>query len=283
MIHTIIKSIMLAVIGLSLILFDLNFNKTNVNYKDQLAVIMYHHIYNKDTSSSTITTKLFQDQLTLPKSKGYHFISLQQMKEFLQGSPIPENAVLVTFDDGYESFYDNAYPILKKMAIPAVNFIITGSLEHPQQDIPTKMSREQIKAILSDSNLIEVQCHTDSLHNKNINGKALIVGHLALNGSSETLAQYKQRIVSDTQTCISKLKPLNPTPVDTFAYPYGIFSKEAAAYIHDAGIQYAFTITTKMTTRQVDHLEIPRINAGSPNVTPEALFKKIQRSVVPVK
>jgi peptidoglycan/xylan/chitin deacetylase (PgdA/CDA1 family) len=283
MIHTIIKSAMLAVIGLSLILFALNFNKPNVVYKDQLAVIMYHHIYDKDTSSSTITTKLFRDQLNLLKSKGYHFISLQQMKEFLQGAPIPENAVLVTFDDGYESFYDNAYPILKKMAIPAVNFIITGSLEHPQQDIPTKMSREQIKSILSDSDLIEVQCHTDSLHNKNSNGKALIVGHLALNGSSETPAQYKQRIVSDTQTCISKLKPINPAPVDTFAYPYGIFSKEAAVYIHDAGIQYAFTILTKMTTRQVDYLEIPRINAGSPNVTPEALLKKIQYSIVPVK
>jgi peptidoglycan/xylan/chitin deacetylase (PgdA/CDA1 family) len=243
---------------------------------------MYHHIYNKDTSSSTITTKLFEDQLTLLKSKGYHFISLQQMKEYLQGSPIPENAVLVTFDDGYESFYDNAYPILKKLTIPAINFIITGSLEHPQQDIPTKMSREQIKAILSDSNLIEVQCHTDSLHNKNSKVKALIVGHVALNGSSETPAQYKQRIVSDTQTCMSKLKPLNPTPVDTFAYPYGIYNQEAADNIHEAGIQYAFTILTKMTTRQVDHLQIPRINAGSPNVTPEELFKKIQRSIVPV-
>jgi peptidoglycan/xylan/chitin deacetylase (PgdA/CDA1 family) len=282
MIHKLIKSAMLSVIGLSLILFVLSFNKPNVVYKDQLAVIMYHHIYDKDTSSSTITTKLFRDQLTLLKSKGYHFITLQKMKEFLHGSPIPENAVLVTFDDGYESFYDNAYPILKEMAIPAVNFIITGSLEHPQQDIPTKMSREQIKAILSDSNLIEVQCHTDSLHNKNSNGKALIVGHLSLNGSSETPAQYKQRIVGDTQTCISKLKPLNPAPVNTFAYPYGIFSQEAVAHIHEAGIQYAFTILTKMTTRQVDHLEIPRINAGSPNITPEALLKTIQRSVLPV-
>jgi peptidoglycan/xylan/chitin deacetylase (PgdA/CDA1 family) len=280
---TLIKMGMLFIIGLSLILFTLNFNKSDVVYKDQLAVLMYHHIYDQDTSSSTITTKLFREQLSLLKNKGYHFISLQQMKEFLKGSPLPEKAVLVTFDDGYESFYNNAYPILKEMAIPAVNFIITGSLEHPQQDIPKKMSREQIKAMLSDSALIDVQCHTDSLHDKNPQGKALLVGHLTADGKSETNVQFNQRIVSDTQACISKLKPLNPAPIDTFAYPYGIYSKEAADDIHKAGIKFAFTILTKMTTRQVDYLNIPRINAGSPNITPEALEKSIQRSVIPVK
>jgi peptidoglycan/xylan/chitin deacetylase (PgdA/CDA1 family) len=280
---SLIKTGMLFIVGLSLVLFTLNLFKSDIVYNDQLAVIMYHHVYDQDTSSSTITTKLFREQLTLLKSKGYHFISLQQMKDFLHGSPVPEKAVLVTFDDGYESFYDNAYPILKEMAIPAVNFIITGSLEHPKQDIPKKMSREEIKAMLSNSSLIEVQCHTDSLHNKNIKGKALIVGHLSTTGTAETDEQYKQRIVSDTQACISKLKPLNPTPVDTFAYPYGIYNQQAADNIHDAGIQYAFTIITKMTTRQVDHLKIPRINAGSPNITPQALEKSIQHSVISVK
>jgi peptidoglycan/xylan/chitin deacetylase (PgdA/CDA1 family) len=169
------------------------------------------------------------------------------------------------------------------MAIPAVNFIITGSLEHPQQDIPKKMSREQIKAMLSDSALIDVQCHTDSLHSKNPQGKAWLVGHVTAAGKSETNEQFKQRIISDTQACISKLKPLNPASIDTFAYPYGIYSQEAADDIHAAGIEYAFTILSKMTTRQADHLKIPRINAGSPYITPEKLEKSIQRSVIPVK
>ncbi|QGR00230.1 polysaccharide deacetylase family protein [Paenibacillus psychroresistens] len=274
---------MIVIIGISLLLFSLNLFKTNIVYKDQIAVLMYHHIYDQDISSSTITTKLFRDQLTLLKNKGYQFISLQQMKEFLDGAPIPKKAVLVTFDDGYESFYNNAYPILKEMSIPAVNFIITGSLEHPQQDIPKKMSREQIKAMLSDSSLIEVQCHTDSLHFKNPLGKAMLVGHLSADGKPETDEQYKHRIVSDTQSCISKLNPLNPAPVDTLAYPYGIYNHEAVDDIQEAGIKYAFTILTKMTTRQADHLRIPRINAGSPDITPAILEKSILRSIIPIK
>src|SRR4051794_5553072 len=99
---TLIKTGMLAIIGISILLFSMNLFKSNVVYKDQLAVLMYHHIYDQDTSSSTITTKLFRDQLTLLKTKGYQFISLQQMKKFLDGAAIPEKAVLVTFDDGYE-------------------------------------------------------------------------------------------------------------------------------------------------------------------------------------
>jgi peptidoglycan/xylan/chitin deacetylase (PgdA/CDA1 family) len=279
MIQNLIKSLLLCVIGLTLILSAYGFYKPEMVYKDQLAVLMYHHVYDQDTSSSTITTKLFREQLTYLKSKGYHFISLQQMKNFLNGAPIPVNAALVTFDDGYESFYINAYPILKELAIPAVNFIITQTLEHPKQDIPKKMSREEIKTMLADSPLIEVQCHTDSLHNKVTNGKALLIGHISLDGKQETDAQYKQKVVSDTQACINKLKPLNLTAVDSLAYPYGIYNQAAADYVHAAGIQYAFTILTKMTTRQSNPLEIPRINAGSPNITPQGLEKTIQRSI----
>ncbi len=43
----------------------------------------------------------------------------------MEGATVPSNAVLVTFDDGYQSFYTAAYPILKSLRIPAVNFVIT--------------------------------------------------------------------------------------------------------------------------------------------------------------
>jgi peptidoglycan/xylan/chitin deacetylase (PgdA/CDA1 family) len=279
MIQKLIISLLLCVIGLTLLLSAYGFYKPQMVYKDQLAVLMYHHVYDQDTSSSTITTKLFREQLTYLQTKGYHFISLQQMKEFLNGAPIPDNAALVTFDDGYESFYKNAYPVLKELAIPAVNFIITQTLEHPKQDIPKKMSREEIKAMLADSSLIEVQCHTDALHNKVPHGEALLIGHISSEGKQETKEQYKQKVVQDTQACLNKLKPLNLSTVDSMAYPYGIFNQSAAQYVHEAGIQYAFTILAKMTTRHSNHLEIPRINAGSPNITPQLLEKTIQRSI----
>lgn len=280
---TIIRSGILLIIGLSVILFTLHLYRPEASYQDQLAVLMYHHIDDLAASSSTITTKLFRDQLSLLKAKDYKFINLQQMKDFLGGAAIPDKAVLITFDDGYESFYTQAYPILKELNIPAVNFIITTSLENPQQDVPPKLSREQIQTMLSNSTLIEVQCHTDSLHNKNVQGKAMLVGQLAADGTPESNEQTNQRIIADTLTCINKLKPLSPVAVDTLAYPFGIYNKAAIKSVQQAGIQYAFTILTRMNTRQADPMQLPRINAGSPNISPEDLVRTIQRSIVAVR
>ena len=46
-----------------------------------------------------------------------------------KGQPIPRNAFVLTFDDGYECVYTNAWPILKELQIPATIFVITGLLD----------------------------------------------------------------------------------------------------------------------------------------------------------
>lgn len=98
--------LLLAIIGISLIFSPLLAKRSEgIYYQDQVAVLMYHHIHDKDQSSSTITTKLFQDQMQMLTDKGYHFISLPEFRNFMQGSTVPDNAVLITFDDGYQSFY----------------------------------------------------------------------------------------------------------------------------------------------------------------------------------
>lgn len=198
----------------------------------------------------------------------------------MEGSTIPANAVLVTFDDGYQSFYTNAYPILVKMKIPAVNFIITGTLANPLASYLPYISSDQIKDMTHSASFIDAECHTDSLHIKLPNGKAALVGRIEVNGQQETDEQYRQRILQDLTACRDKLSKLTEKPIDSFAYPYGITNKEASQFLREAGFRYAFTIVSQMATRNADPLLIPRINAGSPNITPELLHRSIQRSIV---
>jgi peptidoglycan/xylan/chitin deacetylase (PgdA/CDA1 family) len=237
---------------------------------------MYHHVSDVDTSSGTITSQLFRDQLTYLQSKGHHFITLDEFKKFLGGAAVPEKAVLVTFDDGYESFYTLAFPVLKQLHIPAVNFIITETLDHPQEDIPPKLSREQLIEMTSTSDLIKAECHTHAFHGKRENGKAYLV-----QDTDETDQQYKDRMMADTQTCIANVEQVDAgTVVDTLAYPFGISDKNTAAAVQAAGIHYAFTIQPLMATRSADPYRIPRINAGAPQVTPEGLNSQIQQKIV---
>ncbi|MCR8634701.1 polysaccharide deacetylase family protein [Paenibacillus radicis (ex Xue et al. 2023)] len=276
----ILKAAALSILGLSIILPSLYAANSSVIFKDQVAVIMYHHVDDEAKSSGTVTTQLFKDQLSLLKNKGYQFITLQQFKEFMQGASVPHNAVLVTFDDGYESFYTNAYPILKSMRIPAVNFVITGDLEDPLASYIPSMSRDEIIEMTSDTNFIDLQCHTNSMHQKLPDDSAMLVGRIITNGTKETEDEYKQRVLSDTGQCVSKLSELYPEPIDSYAYPFGIYDKLSSQYIQQAGMRFAFTIVPEMATRDLEPLQIPRINAGNSAISPEGLETSIRRRVV---
>ena len=277
-----IMTLVLSLMGLTNGVPSLSASKPSTWYRDQVAVVMWHHIHDLAQSGDTITTQLFKDQLKYLRDQGYQFITLQQFKAYLAGSSVPDNAVLVTFDDGYESFYENAYPTLKKMRIPAVNFVITKDLENPLASYIPSLSKDEIIEMTHDTNFIDAQCHTNAMHTKTANGEAPLTTELTINGKKESEQQYEARVLADTKTCIDDLRVLYPATIDSLAYPFGIYDKLAATILHEGGIDYAFTIVPEMTTRNVDRLQIPRINAGAPWITPEGLHNTIIRHVVSV-
>lgn len=252
--------------------------QTPAYYHDQVAVLMYHHIHEQALSSATIKPALFASQLEALVNKGYQFISLSDLQHYLNGATVPDNAVLVTFDDGYESFYTDALPILTRLKIPTVNYIITNNLNHRQETSLSFLTSEQIATIIASSKLVDFGCHTDNLHFKYPNGKAALTSPIMQpDGSEEANTAYQERIAQDTQKCIEKLA--QNRKVNHFAYPYGIYNKTAVKLISQAGIQYAFTTKSQMTTRQSNPMLLPRINAGSPWITPQKLDFAIKQKI----
>lgn len=279
----IIRILMLSIIGMMLLVPGIKAGKSNrVYYTDQVAVLMYHHVDDEAQSSGTITTKLFEDQLTHLKNEGFQFLTLQEFKDYLLGATVPNNAVFITFDDGYASFYNKAYPILKNMRIPAVNFAITGDVENPGSSYIPSFTKDNIIEMTHDTNFIDIQCHTHKLHFKQPDGKAALIDRFDLDNHKETEEEYSKRVASDTQACVQSLSKLYPGPIDTFAYPFGIFDKQASGLIESVGIKLAFTVFPGMATRDVKRMEIPRINAGNPKISPEGLEQSIMRRVLAV-
>lgn len=282
MVKFLLKITLLCFMGATVAISFLHAIKPKELYRDQVAVLMYHHLHDEDRSSGTITPKLFRDQLTYLRSQGYRFITLSEFKHFLQGSPVPDNAVLITFDDGYESFYNLAYPILKELAAPAVNFVITGKLDDSRSGYIPFMNGQQLSALSVDRGFIDIECHTDSLHDKT-GGKALLTHRLTKKGHEETDSEFHARLVTDTNTCKQKVRNYFPENGDSIAYPFGIYSEAAIRAVSEGGIKYGFTILPKMATRDTDPMRIPRINAGSPSIRPETLHNMIMRRVSSVK
>ncbi|GAA4878491.1 hypothetical protein GCM10023310_68180 [Paenibacillus vulneris] len=274
-----VKVLFLLLIGVSILPF-ISSSSPNDMYEDQVAVIMYHHLSDTAKSSVTITPKLFREQLEYLADKHYNFITLEQFKHYMAGGEVPDNAVLVTFDDGYRSFYDIAYPILKEMHIPAVNFIITRYLDNPDGSNIPFMTRQQLSEILSHpEDNIEFECHSDSLHEQ-INGQPMLTSRQNANGTLENSTDYANKVISDTNTCKNKLSQVNGGPISTYAYPFGGVDPNAAALVHQAGIEYGFTTVSEMATRNDDPMQIPRITGGNPSITPDELHRTIMRKVV---
>jgi hypothetical protein len=67
----------------------------------------------------------FEAHLKRLHERGYHPVSVQDLVDAAAGKkPLPPKAVLLTFDDGYESFYTRAWPLLKKYHYPSVVAVI---------------------------------------------------------------------------------------------------------------------------------------------------------------
>ena len=68
----------------------------------------------------------FREQMQYLKANGYHVISLREFVEFTRlGRQLPQRSVVLTFDDGYKSFKQYAYPVLKELGFPATLFVYT--------------------------------------------------------------------------------------------------------------------------------------------------------------
>lgn len=96
-----------------------------VKQKIRLPIITYHSI---DESGSVISTRpeVFRRQMEFLSDKGYRAVSLGQMvAELTENSSPPLKTVALTFDDGFQNFFSEAFPVLEKHGFRATVFLVT--------------------------------------------------------------------------------------------------------------------------------------------------------------
>ena len=136
----------------------------------KVPILLYHHIteepFDASKAISMITPAEFRKHMTAIKVH-YTPISLRQYYDYVlceDGSvTLPDDPIIVTFDDGYSSNYEIAFPILKELEIPATIFIVTDTVGAQAGDGKVNYSHftwEEAK-IMQESGLIDIQSHTD--------------------------------------------------------------------------------------------------------------------------
>lgn len=88
-------------------------------------VIMYHKVDgNSATSRLSVSPESFEKQMRFLKNQRYNVVKLEDLADIIRKNKIPPKTIAITFDDGYESNYTNAFPVLKKVGLHATIFII---------------------------------------------------------------------------------------------------------------------------------------------------------------
>ena len=98
--------------------------------KSQVGILLYHRVCpSKDNwAVKPLSPLSFERQMEYFR-RNYEILSLDRLVQYIkQGRPLPEKAVVITFDDGYRDNYLYAYPTLMKHGIPATIFITTGHI-----------------------------------------------------------------------------------------------------------------------------------------------------------
>lgn len=212
--------------------------KDGKNSNRTLAVLMYHYFYDsskgeKGKNNNWMEISKFEEQLKYLKDNEYYFPTWQEVEDFVNKKvDLPKKSVVITMDDGQESLYSLAIPMLNKYNIPATAFIITKNF-----DI------ENIEKYRNST--IDFESHTNNMHRGGGN-----IGH----GGIFTALTVSESI-KDLQTSIEKLAGNN----NALAYPYGDYNENAKNAAKKAGFKVAFTTENKKIKPGMDQYALPRV------------------------
>ena len=193
--------------------------------RPQVPILCYHQIRNWIASDGKVgkdyivPTAEFKSQMKMLADSGYHTILPDQLYNYLAyGAKLPSKPIMLTFDDTKLDQWTVAIPELKKYGFKGVFFIMTVSLGKPNY-----MSKAQIKE-MSDAGHV-IGSHTyDHQNVKKYQGE-----------------DWVTQIEKPTKT----LKEVTGKEINYFAYPFGLWNKEAIPELKKRGFSSAFILAEK--------------------------------------
>ena len=192
---------------------------------------MYHRFNENKYPSTNIKIEDFKKHLEIIENEDIYFINPKNFEiELLENKD--KRKILLTIDDGFLSFYENAWPILKKKQIPFILFVSTREVGSPGY-----MNWEQIKT-LAKENFVEIGNHSHT-------------HEYLIDEDAET-------IKDDISTSIKIFKKQLGRNSDFFSYPFGEYSLEFKEIIKSFGFKFAFGQHSGVMDDTKDLFELPR-------------------------
>ncbi len=244
----------------SLIAFSININA--------LVVLQYHHI-SEDTPEITSTSpQLFEKHLNYLKENQFKVLSMDEFLTYLKSNKsFPDKSVLITFDDGYQSIYNNALPLLKEKNYPFTVFINTQPI---QQKLDQFMNIEVLKKLVKQGGTIG---------NHSITHTHMIRRDEKNNESEEAWRMRMRNEILQAQKFIDEQITVSPR---VFAYPYGEYNHQLKSLIEDLEF-VAFAQFSGAIDISTDKQAIARFPMGGQYGKMESFIQKVNTLAMPIE
>ena len=210
-----------------------------VSLTDSVPVLMYHSLQFDPAhpdNSARIKAESFAAQMKWLHDNGYTTLTLRQLYDgLLEQGGFPQKSVALTFDDGYEDFYTNGFPVLKQYGFASTVFMIAGSIGQPGY-----LSQSELSTLTQAG--VDIECHT--------------VTHPYLDKLSFDAQLREMTDASNT------LYAIVGHSIDYLAYPYGHYNDDTIRADRIAGFRLAFKMDGGWVRVGDSPFELPRVYIG---------------------
>jgi peptidoglycan/xylan/chitin deacetylase (PgdA/CDA1 family) len=179
-------------------------------------ILCYHNLGPQTRGRLLMSASAFEEQMRYLKREGYHVITLKQYLDFAAlRQQLPRKTVVLTFDDGWKSFKEFAYPLLKELGYPATLFIYTDFI-----GARIALSWAELKELAQEG--FDIQAHSkthDDMRRK----------------AGESDEDYNRRMQTELVQPLAVFQQRVGVSPKILAYPYGSHDEDVVKRVREAG------------------------------------------------
>lgn len=192
----------------------------------QTVPVLCYHRFGPGGGRMSVSPAGFAAQMQWLVDNGYRVVRLEHLSDYLAGrAALPPRAVVITVDDGFASFHQHAWPVLRRLGLPATLFVYTDFI-----GAGMAIGWPQLQELAA-SGLVDVQVHSKTHRN------------LIERQPGESDAQYRQSLDQEIRVPRELLQQRLPTPVRHYAFPFG----DANAQVLEMLARQRYTLAVTVT------------------------------------
>ncbi len=232
---------------------------------DHAVILLYHHVATDTPSSTSVDSATFAAHLDYLANHDFNVWPLSKiLSHIVNGQPIPDNTVALTFDDAYASVYSEAFPRLKRRGWPFTVFVSTNYIDKHYKNY---MTWDQLRDI--------------SQHGGELGNHSRSHPHLTRRNDGESEAQWRKRVRAEITGAQRRLTAETHDPIKVFAYPYGEYSPPLEKIVADLGF-YAVGQQSGAVGKVSDLYAVPRFPMAGSYADQKQFITKVHTRPLPV-